>query len=161
VRAPVFKGNVIVSNLPGQFSSSDLAELFDSYGLVLGAKIERWHDRPGGAQGMVDLAPATSVAKAIEELNGQTLAGNKIAVRPAPVRQKPARPAARPASAPRPAAMASNRLAPNPANDSAPRMSAPLSMSRPAAPTRQVVVEYRAPSRRVTIPPRVRSADHS
>jgi hypothetical protein len=135
--------------------------LFDAYGLVLGAKVERWHDRPGGAQGMVDLAPATSVAKAIEALNGQTLAGNKIAVRPAPVRTKPKlapsqRPAApappRPAMSPR-----TPRLEPNPMAGYGERAAPSYSVSRPQA-SRQVVVEYRAPSRRIAVPPRARPA---
>lgn len=155
MRAPVFKGNVIVSNLPLSVTPAQLADLFDSYGLVLGAKIDRWHDRPGGSQGMVDLAPETSVDKAIEALNGQLLGSNKITVKRAPKQAK--RAAARPAAA-RPAAARPGAM-PRPADSVTPvRTPAPAYTSGPSftavAPARKVIVEYRAPARRIVIPPR-------
>ena len=34
----IFRGNIVVSNLPEAFGDEDLAALFDPYGLVLGAR---------------------------------------------------------------------------------------------------------------------------
>jgi len=146
MRTPVFKGNVVVSNLPSTMTADDLADLFDQYGLVLGAKIERWHDRPGGAQGMVDLAPDTSVDKAIAALHGSMVGAQKLSVRRAP---KPAAKAKKPA-APRPPLPVPFSAA----KDAMARPAAPP-MAFPAntAPVRKVVVEYRTP-RRIVLPPR-------
>jgi RNA recognition motif-containing protein len=146
MRTPVFKGNVVVSNVPSTMTADDLADLFDQYGLVLGAKIERWHDRPGGAQGMVDLAPDTSVDKAIAALHGSIVGTQKISVRRAP------KPAAKPkkASPPRPPMPAPYGVA----KESMARPPAPaLAFPASAAPVRKVVVEYRTP-RRIVLPPR-------
>lgn len=154
MRAPVFKGNVVVSNLPATVTANDLADLFDQYGLVLGAKIERWHNRPGGAQGMVDLAPDTSVDKAIAALHGHMLGTSKLSVRRVPkpaAKPKSAGPKRAPmAAAPAPRAPLSTPVAARPAP-----AAVPSSVAFPAqpAPVRKVVVEYRTP-RRVTIPPR-------
>jgi RNA recognition motif-containing protein len=159
MRPPVFKGNVIVSNLANHVTAGDLADLFDQFGLVLGAKIDRWHDRPGGSQGLVDLAPDTAVDKAIEALNGEVFESQKLTVKRVP-KQEPRKPAAK--SAPR---AASPRAAAPPAAEPAPRVRERLAPATPtfdvpaappAAPARmrQVVVEYRAPTRRVAIPPR-------
>lgn len=132
-------GNIFVANLPPGFTDARLAELFDSYGLVLLAHLAR--DAKTGAvrnHGLVDLAPPKAAAEAIEALDGQEIDGQRISVRPAepglamrapsPPRQaRPRRPA--PDEAP-PPAMAS----------------APAETAFPAAPrpaTRSFVVERR------------------
>jgi hypothetical protein len=146
MRTPVFKGNVIVSNLPSTMTADDLADLFDQYGLVLGAKIERWHDRPGGAQGMVDLAPDTSVDKAIAALHGSMVGAHKLSVRRAPKpTAKPKKPAAQRAPMPVPYAVVKDPMA----RPAAP----PLAFPASTVPVRKVVVEYRTP-RRIVLPPR-------
>jgi len=128
-------------------TADDLADLFDQYGLVLGAKIERWHDRPGGAQGMVDLAPDTSVDKAIEALHGSMVGTHKLAVRRAPKpTAKAKKPAAQRTSTPVSFAVAKEPMA-RPAGT-------PLTFPASAAPVRKVVVEYRTP-RRIVLPPRI------
>lgn len=144
MRTPVFKGNVVVSNLPGHVTSAVLAELFDPYGLVLGAKIERWHDRPGGSQGLVDLAPETAVEKAIAELNGHAIGAHKITVRRAPKPVKAARRTGAAGPAPRKRLTASSPSA------------ASQNFVAVTAPTRQIVVEYRTP-KRFSIPPRAKA----
>ncbi|HLY54360.1 MAG TPA: RNA-binding protein [Stellaceae bacterium] len=147
MRLPPFRGNIVVSNLPSQLTPSELASLFDDYGLVLGAKIERWHDRPGGSQGLIDLAPDNSVEKAIEALDGHAVGAHKISVKR---QQKQAKRAA-----PKRAAPAAERAP----HTGAPVQSVPYAAefaARPAA-TRKVVVEYRTPPRRVVIPPRAAS----
>jgi RNA recognition motif-containing protein len=158
MRVPPFKGNIVVTNLPGDITPADLASLFDEFGLVLGAKIDRWHDRPGGSNGLVDLAPDTSVETAVAALHGRMVGSTKISVK---------RAVKKPVAAKRPAAAPVRRSVP--AND---HQSAPPPPSRAyvamdkaaaaeyaaAAPTtRKVVVEYRPAPRRVVIPPRTAS----
>jgi RNA recognition motif-containing protein len=144
MRVKPFRGNIVVSNLPSELSSAELAMLFDEFGLVLGAKVDRWHDRPGGSQGQIDLAPDTSVDAAIAALNGRLLGSNKISVRRQPPlvkKRAAARAGALPASPP-----------PTTSRPTAHVYEVPPEYA-PPTPTRKVVVEYRAP-RRVVIPPR-------
>ena len=47
MRAAQFKGNIVVTNMPENFTGSALAALFDDYGLVLGAVIEERRGQPG------------------------------------------------------------------------------------------------------------------
>lgn len=106
MRAPRFKGNVIIWNLPPEFTASDVAALFDDYGLVLGATVKRWDDAPDrGPRGLVDLAPEPAVRRAIEALDGSTVGTRKIKVRRVQEAVKPPaspRPVARPAPQTRP-----------------------------------------------------------
>ena len=153
MRAPNFHGNVVVSNLPEGFTAVELAALFDDFGLVLGAEMDRNRAR----QGSIILAPEPAVAKAIEALNGQKLADRalKVARAPAPVkRPKAARPQrSTPVAAS--AARTQERIAPTHIADAirrfrdSPDAPAPI----PQTPARQVVVEYRK-TRRFEIPPR-------
>jgi hypothetical protein len=53
MRAPHFQGNIVVSNLPGEFTAGELAALFDDFGLVLGAQM----DRARAGKGSIILAP--------------------------------------------------------------------------------------------------------
>ena len=118
-----FKGNITVGNLPESFTDEGLAALFDEYGLVLGARIDRDHSDPVQARrGRVALAPASAVERAVKALNNTRVNDCKLKVRvvvePPPEPRKP--PRAKPA--------------------------APPSAHRPARP---VVVEYKTPRRRI------------
>jgi RNA recognition motif-containing protein len=77
-------GNIFVTNLPAGFTDARLAEMFDTYGLVLLAYIAR--DSATGSlrnHGLVDLAPADAAKRAIAELDGHKIDGSAIAVRAA------------------------------------------------------------------------------
>jgi hypothetical protein len=71
MRAPHFHGNIVVSNLPGEFTASELAALFDDFGLVLGAQM----DRTRAGKGSIILAPEPAVARAIEALQDRPCPG--------------------------------------------------------------------------------------
>jgi len=99
MRPAPFKGNIIVTNFPDDFTGAALAALFDDYGLVLGAVIERPQgDSNRAARGMVSLAPPKAVETAIGALDGQVIGSRHLKVRKAP--EKPKRPAG-PKPAPR------------------------------------------------------------
>jgi hypothetical protein len=144
MRVAPIKGNVFVANLPEHCTPGELAALFDEYGLVLGAEIKNWHQRPGQPScGTVALAPETAVEKAIKSLNGQVVGHLKLAVRRNAQEPKPAagpKSYDRPVRPPRPSYQA------EPAGESFPAPAQP-------APTRKVVVEYRTP-RRFALPQR-------
>lgn len=122
MRTPRITGNIFVANLPPGFTDARLADLFDPYGLVLLAHLAR--DAKTGAvrnHGLVDLAPRTAAAEAIEALDGREIDGQRISVRPAdpslalrapsPPRRARPRPAA-PADAPEADATAASVPAP-------------------------------------------------
>jgi RNA recognition motif-containing protein len=97
MRPAPFKGNIIVWNIPDDFTETQLATLFDEHGLVLGAKIDRFPEEPGRtARGLVDLAPAKAVEAAIEALDGFRVEARKLKVRkvpdpaPQPRKERPA-----------------------------------------------------------------------
>jgi|HubBroStandDraft_1064217.scaffolds.fasta_scaffold00043_14 RNA recognition motif-containing protein len=148
MRIPIFHGNVVVSNLPEGFTAVQLAALFDDFGLVLGAEIDR--NRAG--RGSIILAPEPAVAKAIEALHGRVLSVRPLKVMrapPAPKRTKPAvRPPQQTESAPDRIVEAVRKFR---APSEQPEFTAPAPV--PAVPARQVVVEYRK-TRRFEIPPR-------
>src|SRR5215469_10216805 len=97
MRAAPFKGNIIVWNMPDDFTEGQLAALFDEFGLVLGAKIDRFPYEPGRtARGLVDLAPAKAVDAAIEALDGARIEASKLKVRKVP-EAAPRAPKAKPA----------------------------------------------------------------
>jgi RNA recognition motif-containing protein len=99
--APRFRGNVVVWNLPAQFTEADLAALFDEFGLVLSATVKRSRTDPDQAsQGLVDLAPAKAIENAVRALNGCVVAEHKLKVRKAPDLSD--RPRTKPAPAPKP-----------------------------------------------------------
>ncbi len=96
MRRTAFKATIIVSNLPDDFTAGELAELFDEYGLVLGAVIKRSGEATGAApRGMVNLAPKNAVEAAIRALDGTVIRARHLRVRKAPE------------AAPRPAGQAS------------------------------------------------------
>jgi RNA recognition motif-containing protein len=137
MRRTPFKGNIVVSNLPDEFTSGDLAALFDEYGLVLGAMIKQWHGDTGRApRGLVDLAPANAVEEAIRSLNGQVVKSRHLKVRKAPDPPK---------RAPKPAGYVAEPRAANPAE---PRR------ERPAAGPRTLSVAHVGDRDQMGAPPR-------
>lgn len=100
MRPAQFKGNIVVTNMPENFTGAALASLFDDFGLVLGAVIER----PQGAserapRGLVSLAPPSAVEIAIQSLDGQVIESRHLKVRKAPEPKKRVGPPKAPAPA--------------------------------------------------------------
>jgi RNA recognition motif-containing protein len=102
MRAQHFRGNVFVANLPPEFSDDQLAEAFDSFGIVLSATIAR--DPVSGKRlryGFVDIATERAAKLAVESMNGAAIDGYNLEVkisdratakklpRPAPARPQP------------------------------------------------------------------------
>lgn len=85
MRAAPFKGNIVVTNMPEDFTGSALAALFDDFGLVIGAVIERPNgDEARAPRGIVALAPPSAVEAAIQTLDGQVIGSRHLKVRKAP-----------------------------------------------------------------------------
>ena len=65
MRKQSFRGNVFVANLPQGFADGDLAQIFDAFGLVIGALLAR-DSKTGAAKthGLVDIAPQKAAAGA-------------------------------------------------------------------------------------------------
>jgi len=102
MRAAQFKGNIVVTNMPENFTGSALAALFDDYGLVLGAVIEHPQgDTERAPRGLVSLAPPSAVETAIQSLDGQVIDSRHLKVRKAPEPKKRAPGQAKPAAAAR------------------------------------------------------------
>jgi hypothetical protein len=137
MRPVPFKGNIIIWNIPDDFTEGQLAALFDDYGLVLGAKIDRFPYEPGRtARGLVDLAPAKAIDAAIEALDGSRVDTHKLKVRRVPeAAPKPPK-----APKPRPAIPAAAYVAPS-SHAVRPTVPAAEVVSTPVAP-RKPVVEY-------------------
>jgi RNA recognition motif-containing protein len=100
MRSQHFRGNVFVANLPPDYPDEQLAEAFDSFGIVLSASIAR--DPETGKRlryGFVDIATERAAKLAVESMNGTQVEGYKLDVRiserPAAAK-KPPRPAAGP-----------------------------------------------------------------
>jgi RNA recognition motif-containing protein len=137
MRPSNFQGNIHIINFPPSTSAAELAELFDEFGLVLGAHIKSIPSTGGHLRlGIVSLAPDKVADKAIEALQGYQMGGQKLklkrAVKPVKGEKKagaaPQRRPDRPAPPPRPAAY-------NPAEH--------FPAATPAEPPRKVIVEYR------------------
>jgi RNA recognition motif-containing protein len=82
MRSKFFRGNVFVANLPAECSDDQLAEAFDSYGIVLSAHVAR--DPATGERlryGFVDIATDRAAQRAVAEMNGASLGGRNIEVR--------------------------------------------------------------------------------
>lgn len=110
MRQNKFRGNVFVANLPNGTTDEQLAQLFDPYGIVLGAFLAR--DAATASTkgcGLVNIAPARAAEAAIAALNGTTVGGRRIEVRAAAPRWRSACPSRRAASA---ATQAIGRLPP-------------------------------------------------
>jgi RNA recognition motif-containing protein len=84
MRQNKFRGNVFVANLPHGTTDEQLAQLFDPYGIVLGAFLAR--DAATASTkgcGLVNIAPPRAAEAAIAALNGTTVGGRRIEVRAA------------------------------------------------------------------------------
>lgn len=110
MRPVPFKGNLIVTNLPDDMTAPKLADLFEEYGVVIGAEIRQIPANAGPATiGVVALAPEGAVDKAISAIDRTMVGARKIKVgRAKPQAPKPPKAplavaAPRPASAPLPA----------------------------------------------------------
>lgn len=99
MRSQHFRGNVFVANLPPELSDDQLAEAFDSFGIVLSATIAR--DPVSGKRlryGFVDIATERAAKLAVESMNGTAIDGYNLEVRISDrsAAKKLPRPAARP-----------------------------------------------------------------
>lgn len=102
MRANHSRGNVFVANLPPEFTDDELAETFDSFGIVLSASIAR--DPATGKRlryGFVDIATERAANLAVAALSGTQVHGFTLDVR---ISERPAKATkpARPHPAPRP-----------------------------------------------------------
>jgi RNA recognition motif-containing protein len=89
MRSKIFRGNVFVANLPPELSDDQLAEAFDSCGIVLSAHVAR--DPATGARlryGFVDIATERAAQRAVAAMNGATLDGHSLDVR---ISERPAK----------------------------------------------------------------------
>jgi RNA recognition motif-containing protein len=135
MRAAPFKGNIVVTNMPEDFTGSTLAALFDDFGLVIGAVIERPNgDEARAPRGLVALAPPSAVEAAIQSLDGRVIGSRHLKVRKAP--EAPKRAAKKPGAPKR----ATRPLAARPTAAAATTSFAPVT---PAAVRRAPVVERR------------------
>jgi RNA recognition motif-containing protein len=145
MRAAQFKGNIVVTNMPENFTGSALAALFDDYGLVLGAVIERPQgDSERAPRGLVSIAPPSAVETAIQSLDGQVIDSRHLKVRKAPEPKKRA-----------PGQAKSSAPSRRPSRPAMPRAAAPAMPDYSPAPVvvrRAPIVERRslgAPTKRV------------
>jgi len=96
MRANHSRGNIFVANLPPEFTDDELAETFDSFGIVLSASIAR--DPATGRRlryGFVDIATERAANLAVAALGGTQVHGFTLDVRISErpkVAKKPARP---------------------------------------------------------------------
>ena len=91
MRMAPFRGNIVVTNTPEDFTGAALAALFDDFGLVIGAVIERPNgDEARALRGLVSLAPPSAVETAIRSLDGQVIGSRHLKVRKAPEPKKKA-----------------------------------------------------------------------
>src|SRR5262252_2743852 len=82
MRTRHFRGNVFVGNLPPEFTDDELAETFDSYGIVLSASIAR--DPENGKRlryGFVDIATERAANNAVAKMHGTQVHGYTLDVR--------------------------------------------------------------------------------
>ena len=130
MRPSNFQGNIHIINFPSSTSAAELAELFDEFGLVMGAHIKSITSTGGHLRlGIVSLAPDNVADKAIEALQGYQLGGQKLKLKRAkqPVKgEKKGPPQARRAPTERKILS-----------------SAEMFPAQAAPPPRKVIVEYR------------------
>jgi hypothetical protein len=148
MRPVPFKGNLIVTNLPDDMTAPALADMFEDFGVVIGAVIKQIPANAGPATiGVVALAPDGAVEKAISATDKTIVGERKIKVgraKPQPPRVKgAAKPAPRPVAAPQPAAIVAPRPYVAEAFDG--KIAAPATKS-----ARPIVVEYK--NRRIIRP---------
>lgn len=89
MRVTPFKGDIVVTNMPEDFTGAALAALFDDFGVVIGAVIEQPRgDVPRAPRGLVALAPPSAVEAAIQTLDGHVIGSRHLKVRKAPEQPK-------------------------------------------------------------------------
>ena len=89
MRANHYRGNIFVANLPPEFTDDELAETFDSFGIVLSASIAR--DPATGKRlryGFVDIATERAANLAVAALSGTQVHGFTLDVR---ISERPAK----------------------------------------------------------------------
>ena len=150
MRPVPFKGNLIVTNLPDDMTAPKLADLFEEYGVVIGAEIRQIPANAGLATiGVVALAPDNAVEKAISAIDKTMVGTRKIKVgRAKPQAPKSAKAAAKaPAKAPLTVAASAPLPPPRPyvADEFDGKMAAPATKT-----ARAVVIEYK--NRRIVRP---------
>jgi RNA recognition motif-containing protein len=94
MRSRIPRGNVFVANLPPDFSDERLAEIFDSFGIVLSAHVAR--DPTSGKRlryGFVDIATERAAERAVNGMNGTAIEGHKLDVRISERKAQPKQPA--------------------------------------------------------------------
>ena len=136
MRPTNFQGNIHIINFPSSTSAAELAELFDEFGLVMGAHIKSIPSTGGHLRlGIVCLAPDKVADKAIEALQGYQMGGQKLKLKRAvpPVKGERKPNAGRRVDRP---AIQSDRPTMN--YNAAERFPAQVE-----APPRKVIVEYR------------------
>jgi RNA recognition motif-containing protein len=132
--AAAFKGNLIITNLPSDMTGTRLAELFDRFGMVIGAEIRSIPAMAGTATiGVVALAPEEAVDRAIEAVNLTLIDERRVRVGRA--RQRP--PKSKGVTAPSNAAVSPGRA-----------MASPTLATQSTQPPRTLIVEYK-PRRRL------------
>src|SRR5579875_2645925 len=101
MRSRHLRGNIFVANLPPDFSDERLAEIFDSFGIVLSAFVAR--DPTSGKRlrhGFVDIATERAAQRAVSEMNGVAIDGYQIEVQVSERKPPPQKPAPPPPAAP-------------------------------------------------------------
>jgi len=138
MRPSNFQGNIHIINFPPSTSAAELAELFDEFGLVLGAHIKSIPSTGGHLRlGIVSLAPDKVADKAIEALQGYQLGGQKLKLKRA---VKPVKGEKKAGAAPR-RPMGDRPQAPRPMMNYNSAEQFPA--ATPSEPPRKVIVEYR------------------
>jgi RNA recognition motif-containing protein len=155
MRPVPFKGNLIVTNLPDDMTAPALADLFEDYGVVIGAVIKQIPANAGPATiGVVALAPDKAVEKAISAVDKSMVGTRKIKVgRAKPQAPRPKAPKPAPSAAPRPVSASSLTLKAGPAPTPRPYVAEDFDGKIAASPTktaRPIVIEYK--NRRIIRP---------
>ena len=132
MRPTRFQGNVHILNFPASTEAAELAELFDAFGIVLGAQIKTVSSASGTIRmGIVAVAPDAAADAAIVALQGHKMGNSKIRlVRAKAPPKRPAKSAAQ---------RARSGLTETPAPAPAERYPAKAAGAEP----RKVIVEYR------------------
>jgi len=129
-----FKGNLIITNLPPDMTGTQLAELFDRFGMVIGAEIRSIPAIAGTATiGVVALAPEDAVDRAIDAVNLSLIGERRVKVGRA--KQRP--PKAKGTTAPSNGAASHGRT-----------QASPSLAPQATRPQKTVIVEYK-PRRRL------------
>ncbi len=92
MRPANFQGNIHIINFPAAATPSDLAALFDDFGLVMGAQIKSIASTGGNLRlGIVAVAPDDAADRAIEALQGYRMGDQKLKLKRAvpPVKGQP------------------------------------------------------------------------